>query len=185
MLAVSHMYRPALGAAIAVAALMLSAGTAHAVDLRDPNLRGADTAPPSLSDGAMNGVLIDPAVDAAPITPPEPRRKTPMAVSAPVEAMVVPVALTKPTMSLRGTDESMDAPEPDLTALTNAIPEADVMDGPDGLGTFRDGYTLSGPPRAEASVRVVPNASKSMTVLGRDLTGTRNPRSSTLVLMGR
>ena len=95
-----------------------------------------------------------------------------------------PMPDVEPAVALRGGDDEMEAALPDLTALTNAIPVEDAASASrrDIMG---DDYTLSGPRRADSSMRTLPSASTSMTILGRDLTGQRNPRRSTSVLLGR
>ena len=182
-------------AALSTIAFILSVGSVAALDLRAPDLRGTDltlpadapaplvrthalTEVPAVQAEAVNGVVAaseDAAVeDALPVEQ--------VLTDGVGTAESIAASLGAPNAALRGSEDDADELAPDLTALTAAIPDEDVVAPP---RSFEADFTLSGPRRASASARAIPRPTTSLTVLGRDITGKRNPRSSTVTLLGR
>ena len=177
MLSFKHSMRHGTILAIAVTASLAFTVPASALDLREPNLRGTDQALPAADAPAPT---TQEAVDMI-------RNITVTEIDDTVEVgMETPIAASLGGQGddLRDGDTEVAASEPDMTALTAAIPGEDAQ--PKRFSTSIDpNYTLSGPRRAAASTRALPGPTTSLTVLGRDITGRRNPRSSTVVILGR
>ena len=173
---------------------------------RRETIEAPATKPQPVLQGGANEANIDKADGSETPIPLRPRPPRPdLLEPAPVLPASIPAALPEvedarkvtitpsaakpeievdPAIALRSSDSEVEAALPDLTALTNAIPAEDVTSS-FTRDVMDDGYTLSGPRRAESSMRALPSTSASMTILGRDLTGQRNPRRSTTVLLGR
>ena len=186
MLSSGETWRTAMVAVLSVLTWMVGTTHVSALDLRTPDLRGSDLGADVPATASEDRLPSEAEAMAADLTAEELADALERAASHAAlptinatDSVAIPAGLFA---DLRPRQEAEDSapPEPDLSALTNAIPETDarprIMD---------ENFTLSGPRRAGATDRNLPRPTTSLTVLGRDLTGRRNPRSSTQVLLGR